>query len=453
MRWRTVAFPARAVAAVLAIGLATSATPTALADTGVLTLNPRDYGDDQKLIDILWAHAPEVLATRSAAAAARAEAQRATFLPNPAVDATWGTIPLGHTTPRDLSDPLDRVPSYSVGVSELVEIGKRTSRQAATRAEWERSHQDSRAALADRFFLLLGAIGKVAKEQERTAVMDDLVSSSEQLLALDRARVRNGDIAAVDLNRAEVEHLRLTADRGAALTDLNAALSDCSLLAAAHCSRFPSGKAAVEFLEKAGMQSVPEQWSQEIEDRRADMMALRAAEDAATARLQLARNQALPDVTMRFGYTYDQFVASGNQRNSLSLGVQIPIPVSDHGQADQLAAATALSQAEAAHDSLAAAGRSSLKSVLAQRRLVLDRRGELDKALEKALSVREALTGAMQHGGADRSDVLLAQRAYRELVLDRTDLDAQLFDTTLRARQLTAMLPDPTDHHDEGMNP
>src|SRR5262249_58814578 len=88
--------------------------------------------------------------------------------------------------------------------------------------------------------------------------------------------------------------------------------------------------------------TLPTQWSPEIEARRPDLSALAAALRAADQKVTLAKRQSIPDVTVRFGYTYDTFVVAGNQRNSLGLGMQVPLPVMNHGQADLEAARAAL---------------------------------------------------------------------------------------------------------------
>jgi len=42
------------------------------------------------------------------------------------------------------------------------------------------------------------------------------------------------------------------------------------------------------------------------------------------------------------------------------------------------------------------------------------------------------------------TDVLLARRSFQELALDRSDLDGDAFDATMRIRQATAQFPRPT---------
>jgi len=114
----------------------------------VAALTPGDYADEAKLAALLWDRSPDVLDARTSAGIAASEVTRARAYPNPALDFTWGTIPVGRTNPPDLSDRLNNVPNYNAGLSELVELAKRGPRQAATVAEFERSRLQAVSTLA-----------------------------------------------------------------------------------------------------------------------------------------------------------------------------------------------------------------------------------------------------------------------------------------------------------------
>lgn len=414
-----------------------------------VSLTPADYLDQAKLTGLLWEQSPEVVEARRSAGIAASEVTRARKYPNPALDFTWGTIPIGPSNPRDLHDPIGNVPNYNVGLSELVEIAKRGPRQAATTAELEAAHAQAVATLATRFFDLMDTIGRIARSQVRSAVINGQVRASQRMLELDRARASKGDIAGVDVQRSEVEHARLVAAREAARTDLEAARGACAAIIATACPAFESGKAARRFLRQAATQDVPTVWSDEFERRRPDIAALNATLHAAGERATLAKRRGIPDVTVRMGYTYDTFVTAGNQRQSLALGVQLPLPVMDQGQADLQAAMATLERASQVRDSLVASGRQTLSAATRQRELVAARIRQLDAALSTARKLRDSTLGAARQGGASQVDVLLALRAYQELLLDRTDLDADAYQAALAARQAAAAFPQPTTNERE----
>lgn len=403
------------------------------------------YSNESRLADILWERSTDVLEARSNAGVSASEITRAYTYPNPQLDFTWGTIPIGHTNPQHLHDPVGNIPNYTAGLSELIEIAKRGPRQAATIAEAERARSQALATLADRFFDLLTAIGGIGKNQLRVAVLNELVDASEQLLELDRARAGKGDLAAIDLDRTEVEHLSLLAERDAATTDLEESRATCGALVAGTCAGFESADAAHAFFDHAVLEDYDRHWSDATKQRRPDIRALSAALDAAMQRKLLGERRAIPDVTARLGYTYDTFEVSGNQQQSLALGLQVPIPVLDRGRADIEAASTTLLRAQQARQSLIAAGRTSMEAAVQRLDSLKIRLQRLETALSKARGVRDALLAAQQRGGISMIDVLLGRRAYQQLLLDRIVLLGDAYDTALVVRRSAGLFPQPSE--------
>ena len=424
------------------------ASPAA-AQPVAMTLKPEDYSEEAKLATLLWAQTPEVIEARGEAGAAASEVTRARKLPNPTLDFTWGTIPIGNTNPPDLADPIFHVPNYNVGISELIELAKRGPRQAATVAELETARAKALAVLSTRFFDLLETIGHIAQQQLRAAVIDGQVKASERLLALDRARAQKGEIAVIDADRSAVELNRLQATRDAARTALEMARADCVAIIAAQCPPFASGKAARRFLRDGAGRDLPSSWSSEIEQQRPDIAALDAALRAANERATLARHRSIPDVTLRLGYTYDTFLAAGNQQQSLNLGFQVPLPVADQGQADLQAATAALARAFHARQSLVESGRLALELAVRQRDLIADRGKQMTAALAKARELRDSLESVARAGAASQVDVLLARRAYQDLLLERIELDADGYTTALHLREAAAAFPKPQTPEEE----
>ena len=406
-------------------------------------LTPEDYRDESKIAALLWQRSPEVLQWRQDIGVAASEVTRARKYPNPVLDFNWGTIPVGKTNPPGLSDRFDQVPSYTAGISELVELAKRGPREAAAVAELERSRADALATLAERFFDTMDAIGRIARNQLRASVLGAQAASGERLLGLDRARADKGDIAVADLNRAEVEQARLVAERDAARSALESARMECTTVLSAACPSFESGTAAQQFLDEQAHADLPTAWSEDIERRRPDLSALAAALRAAKDRATWARRQAIPDVTLRLGYTYDNFVVSGDQRNSLAVGLQIPLPVLDRGKADLEAASAALVHAQRVRQSLAQSGRLQIDAAIQQRRLIEHRISELDATLTKAAAVRDSMEGARRQGGVSQTEVLLARRTYQELSMQRADLQGEAYDVAMKIRRTAALFPTP----------
>jgi cobalt-zinc-cadmium efflux system outer membrane protein len=402
-----------------------------------------DYFDEQQLAALVWARAPDVIEARQQVAVAGSELTRAHLYPNPQLDLGWNTIPVGRTNPPDLNDPIGNVPNYTVGLSELFELAKRGPRQAAAAAELEASRSQSTAVFADRFFDLLRTVGRIATAQVRAAVADKQVEEGAHLLELERARAERGEIARMLVDRSETEQARLTAARDAARSELEAARADCAALIAMPCPPFASGDAARRFLRDNAAAQLPTAWSDEIETRRPDLSALAAALQGADQRVTLAKRQAIPDVTLRFGYTYDTFVVAGNQRQSLGVGMQMPLPVFDRGQADLQAASAAVLHAARTREALVSSAHARLDAAARQRDLIAARVRQLESAVEKAGALRQAMEGAVQQGGLSQVDVLLARRRYQELLLEGAELDGDAYDAALTIRQAAALFPPP----------
>src|SRR5262249_35267873 len=156
-----------------------------------------------------------------------------------------------------------------------------------------------------------------------------------------------------------------------------------------------------------------------------------------------ARRHAVPDVTVRLGYTYDTFEVSGNQRNSLAAGVQVPLPVADRGQADLEAASAEMLRAQSTRSSLIESGRLALEAGGRRRLLTASRIAQMQAALAKADTLRNEMQAASRQGGTSQVDVLLARRRYEELLLEGNDLEGEAYENVLKIRRTAALFPRP----------
>ena len=211
-----------------------------------------DRFDESRVATLVWENAPDVLAARAQSIDADAVRDRSYLLPNPVVGVGWATIPIGKRT--DDAAFWD-VPNYSVGVSTLIELGKRGPRQAAAEAAKRSAGFASRDVYRRAFFDVLETLSNQAAATIRAAVLRRLVSSSEESLRLQRARAERGDVAALEVDRLRVEHLRLRSALGETEAEQQLAILACVRVLGLECPRLSDEDEATAFLRRV---SVPE---------------------------------------------------------------------------------------------------------------------------------------------------------------------------------------------------
>ncbi|MBF5041148.1 MULTISPECIES: TolC family protein [Myxococcaceae] len=412
-----------AVAALLLSPFAAHAEPPTLA----LSTLP----SQSELAALLWQRSPELAAARGRIGAALAEQRRAHLLPNPGLDLSWNTIPVGPHNPEDL--PFSQIPNYAVSVSELIELGKRGPRQEAAAASARASRLDAEEQLRQRYFELLDVIAEVAAAELRTAALTQLSTDASDLTELQRQRARHGDTPGLDADRAELEEAHFSSALAEEHAHLASALRTCAGAVGMPCEPFGSSERAAAFLAR-----LPEAPGGAPTAQRPDLASLDAQAQAARAQGALARAHRIPDPTLRVGYVRDQFVAAGNQPNSLFVGASIPLPLFDQGQADDQAAAASAGAAERARTLLLESSRQQLQQLAAERSLLEQRRSRLQAhTLPLARSVVQDLQAAVSAGGAPLQELLLARRTLGETLLESADLELSAF-RLASAQALTA---------------
>lgn len=389
----------------------------------------------------LWQQSPELLVGREQRLEAEAARQRSYLLPNPTVTGSWATVPVGRRNPPELG--FWQVPNFNVQIAELIELGKRGPRQRAAEGATARARHDLADAYRQVFFALLELLADQAEAVVRGAVLERLVGDSAEGLRLQRARAQRGDVAGLEVDRLEVEHLRLLSSVAEAGSVRESAVARCTGLLGLPCPRFTDAPQAQRFLAQTTFETASGRAALE---QRADIQSLSAREAQAAAEETLAARQVIPDPTLSVGYQRDQFVVAGNQANSINVAVSIPLPLFDRGQVARDRAQQARALAASARETLLTSAASAI--ALAQRRiaLLLQRAETLDReAIPRARGVFERMEAAARRGGAALQDVLLARRALEELQLDRVAIAAEHYRAVLDARRAAGRLPPPPE--------
>ena len=380
--------------------------------------------DEDGLAQLLWERSTEFTQARARVDSAQADLTRTRLLPNPELDLSWNTLPLGPTNPPGLNRLRD-VPNYQAGISQLVELGKRGPRQQSARAALASTALDVQSELRERTYDLLERVAAVATAQVRLDELERLTTDAARLTELQRIRQQRGDTAGLDVDRAVLEEAQLQGQLAEEHSHLAEALLECSRVAGLACEPFDNRETAAAFLTRRLAR--PDSEPGDVQQR-PDLRALQAQRQSAQADLTLARRGWVPDPTFRAGYVHDRFTESGNQLDSLFVGMSFPLPVFDHGQASARLASAQAEAAERTRQQLTAQAQRDLRALTTQRdALELRRQRVRQQNLPLASTLVQRLDAAVKAGGASLQDLLFARRTYGQLLLDAAELDLNAF--------------------------
>lgn len=410
-------------------------------------LNLATLPHDQQLAHMLLERAPELATARAKVASARAQVTRTEALPNPTLDVSMNTIPVGKTNPPGLENRLASVPNYAAFVAQPIEIGKRGPRQRAARFGAEAALWDAADQLRQTWLEFLAVVGRVASSEQRIAALTDLTEDAAKLTELQHRRAEKGDAAALEYERARLDEERLRSSLSQERQKLSAALADCARLAGTPCEPFGSTDKATAFLDAA--QSRAGTAADSLRTglaERPDIKSFEASEQAAQAAHDLARHRAWPDPEVRVGFVYDTFFESGAQNKSINVGVAIPLPVFERGQADRAEASANLWAARRSRDIVTTQAQLEWPILLRQRDELQTRQARVrTTTLPMARAIVDRIGKAVTAGGAPIQDLLQARRTLGELLQDAADLDVANFEVSLALMRASGGSPLPVD--------
>ncbi len=370
-------------------------------------------------------HSPALQQDHLAVDLSQSDARQSRLIDNPVLDAAVGTIPLGTANPSDLPNPLQNIPNYGVGLSIHPDLARRGARIERASHLVEAADAQRRASVRAQALSLLRSLGDLAIASLRQSADVRLVTQSRSALALARDRVRTGFGPPLDADRAEIELLRLEQQVAADQGDILAAQAMCGQFVGSRCATFPDEAEARRFL--ARWFSRAETMPPRIETR-PDLLALTALQAAACAEERQAYSQRIPDPTIRVGYLYDRFVASGNQQHSMSVSLSTPLALIDHGQSGiQAAQSRARRFAEQKRLTI----RSSEVRIDSLKRALMTQRQRLGTLQEQVLPRGQAILRDVRRAFEARAvpltDLNQAQRALDELLLQEATTLGDLF--------------------------
>ncbi|HTQ06847.1 MAG TPA: TolC family protein [Polyangiaceae bacterium] len=389
--------------------------------------------DSKSLSAWLSERSPDVRAARAQAHQAQAEARGARLLQNPVLDASLNDVPVSKTSPAGLGYRGTAI--YGVGLSETFELGKRGPRSAAADLRARAAGLDTSNTLSERIAVARDALGRAVHLGLRLGVLAESLADAEHAATIERTRLEQKALSGMDYDRLLLDLAGLRADFARDEAEYTAARADCAAALAAECDLTGANEDDLLLLAPADAVHAEERLAERPDVRSLGMQAAAAEHDAT-----LASNKAIPDVTVRVGYTHDQFL--GDNPNTLGFSLALPLPVFDHGQHDA-------AKAKAHAVELGAEKQALLEEARADVRGLLSRKAALEKNIEvlerdtlpRSSGVLSSAERAFHEGGASLTDLLLARRNHIALSLTRLDQRFELFEVQNELYRVLGLYP------------
>jgi len=389
--------------------------------------------DPTTLAAWLRTHDAAVASAGARVEVAVAARHQAGVLPNPGLDLSYGNVVLGSGNPMSGSTGLGNTTAISAGVTETIELGKRGPRQQAADMRVDAAREDVVVALGTRIGDAITAIGKVAYLVARHDTLVQNLDAQKKILALEKIRFDHKDLSGDDYARLELETERLELDVARADADLRQAMVGCEATLRAPCAVDGSAEVALD----KGAPLPASLGDVEVEvAARASFASSRDQQAAFGYDATLAHHRSIPDPTVGVVFTHDNYTVAGAEPNSLLFSLSIPLPIFDRGDHDAAAAqaqAQALAAQEQADRRLA---RGQIDALVAQKQYLETEIERLSSSsIPRSATILADTHKAFDLGQDDLADLILAERAHRELLLALLDARYDLFTARSGLRQ------------------
>ncbi len=280
----------------------------------------------------------EIIAARLNVEAAEVDRVLARTYPNPVLSYQAGNLVLGRGNPYNVANGAPARPGtfsqvvHTIGVSELIDVwNKRGKRMAAADQGIQYQRLELEDVLREIGYAVRSAFTDLLREQSELTFAREARERYDETIRLSRSRFHAGEISESELRKIELEGLKY--QRAVIDGELEYALARqklAALLALRSASELPEIMLADEVPR---LHRSAEELTRDALEHRPDVRAILQQKRWAQASLDAARREAYPDVTLGFSYTHSSFVVSGDNPNSVGLGVSVPIPFFDRNQA------------------------------------------------------------------------------------------------------------------------
>ncbi len=396
--------------------------------------------DPAQLAAWLRDHDPTSRASQAKVEQARELADQAGVYPNPQLSASLNDIALGAANvPPPPMNPmpgptgLSQTTNVAVGISELFEIGKRGPRRGAAELRTREAIESSVESLGSRLSDATVALGKIAYVVAVRDVARQNLDAAKQLEANERIRLEHKDLAGIDFSRIELDTQELEVELTRADADIAVALTACTATLFADCN--VDGLDVATLDTAAALPAELSDAARAVADRPSHQ-AQRLEASALGQDAVLADHRKIPDPTVGLAYTYDNYAFGGSLPHSIAVSVGIPLPLLDRGNHDAAAARANARSIELSED---ATIRTELGAVQGLRKQFLAVKATLDRyereSLPRSRAIVEQARKAFDLGQSGLAELLLDERAHRDLVHKILDTRFELFNVRAQLRR------------------
>ena len=293
----------------------------------------------ERLVESGGSRRADLLAARQRLAIAQGRLRQANLRPNPTLDADYGS-------PKFLGGEAES--DFSVGVSQVFELGgKRSKRVAVAELELQQARAEVAALERQLAVEIRTSYTRAVSAARQIDVIEKLLAADAELVRVTDARLKEGDVAPLDANLVRVESDRLKIQQIEARSDLETALLEIRTLAGFDVS---------EPLRLAPQAERPPRLDLGLSEltttalrERADLQAAIIGERLGTARINLAKSQATPNVAASVRFSRSKGLIDlpdrlgggdlSDKDNELTFGVSVDIPIFNRNQGE-IASAT-----------------------------------------------------------------------------------------------------------------
>jgi cobalt-zinc-cadmium efflux system outer membrane protein len=280
----------------------------------------------------------DAIAARLEIEGAELDVVAARVYPNPVFSYGLGDLVLGAGNPQPPMGAhpglLDQ-PVQQFGLEQTLDVwSKRGARASVAKAGVERRRLLTEDALREIVYAVRSAFADVVREQSERDLAREVAGRYAETVRLSQARFRAGDISEAELRKIELEAIRYENAVIDAEMQWDVARQQlASLLGLTSARELPVER--VDHVNDIAARPTfdIDKLTSEALTRRPDLRAAGAAHAVAEAELSAARREIYPDLSVGATYTHSSFTISGDNPDTLALGLALPLPVFDRNKA------------------------------------------------------------------------------------------------------------------------